>query len=120
MLSLSRNLHSDATLTLALLSLRFKLSQRLNVPVLGTSRYQARYSSRALRLASFRSRLKIGLTTLAAPAAARVAAVDAMTAVVTVFPVEHIHCSVTALPPSGWSVSQQPFFSSSDMRLCIY
>lgn len=56
--------------------------------MLGTSRYQARYSSRTLRLASSRSRLNIGLTTLAAPAAVRVAAADAMTAAAYVsFPV---------------------------------
>ncbi|TNN58508.1 hypothetical protein EYF80_031311 [Liparis tanakae] len=42
---------------------------------------QARYSSRTLRLASSRSRLKRGFTTLAAPAADRVAAEDAMIAV---------------------------------------
>lgn len=84
-----------------------ELPQRSNIPVLGTSRYQARYSSRTLRLASSRSRLKIGLTTLAAPAAARVAAVDAMTAVVITFPVVLIRwCHVTVVPPSGASVSK--------------
>ncbi|KAG7216217.1 hypothetical protein INR49_029066 [Caranx melampygus] len=54
-------------------------------PVFGTSRYQARYSSRTLRLASSRSLLKIGLTTLEAAAAVRVAAADAITAAVTLF-----------------------------------
>lgn len=40
--------------------------------MVGTSRYQARYSSRTLRLASFMSRLKMGFTeVLAAPAARR-------------------------------------------------
>ena len=40
--------------------------------MVGTSRYQARYSSRTLRLASFMSRLKMGFTeVLAAPAAPR-------------------------------------------------
>lgn len=38
-------------------------------------------------MASSRSRLKIGLTTLAAPAAVRAAAVDAMTAAVAALPV---------------------------------
>lgn len=40
-------------------------------PVFGTSRYQARYSSRTLRLASFMSRLKMGFTAVLAAAAAR-------------------------------------------------
>lgn len=85
-----------------------KRPQQCNIPVFGTSRYQARYSSRALRLASSRSRLKIGLTTLAAPAAARAAAVDAMTAVVMSFPVVLIRwCHVTVVPPSGESASRQ-------------
>lgn len=61
----------------ALLCVCFALWARA-VPAFGTSRYQARYSSRTLRLASFRSRLKIGFTTLAAAAPVRVAALDAI------------------------------------------
>lgn len=40
-------------------------------PVFGTSRYQARYNSRTLRLASFMSRLKMGFTEVGTAAAAR-------------------------------------------------
>lgn len=74
----------DATLTVAFFHTVYPL-QGADLPVLGTSRYHARYNSRTRRLASSKSRLKIGLTTLAAPAAVRVAAVDAITATVAIF-----------------------------------
>lgn len=108
MLLIILNLHRDTTLTQALLFLHFEGPQRCDIPVFGTSRYQARYSSRALRFASSRSRLKIGFTTLAAPAAARVAAVDAMTAVVVALPVALIRWGRCWLvPPSGDCASTQ-------------
>lgn len=69
-----------STLKLSVVLITLHALQRSSLPVFGISRYQARYSSRALRFASSKSRLSIGLTTLAALTADRAVAEDAMTA----------------------------------------
>lgn len=79
---LFRALHSTETRPWSSRGFFFTLHrlQRSSVPMFGTSRYQARYSSRTLRFALSKSRLRIGFTILETMTADCVAVVDAMTA----------------------------------------